>query len=68
MKMSEMEDDEIEDEYDFSKGEAAPYAKLAGNVHVVMLDGDVWESFPDSSSVNRALRGLMKKSPTEPEG
>jgi hypothetical protein len=60
MTMSEMEDDEIDEEYDFSGSERAPYATLAGAVHVVSLDGDVWTSFPDSNAVNTALRGLIK--------
>jgi len=59
MKMSGMEDDDLEEEYDFSASERAPYAALAGDVHIVTLDGDVWESFPDSETVNAALRGLM---------
>ncbi len=59
MKMSEMEDDELQQEYDFSNSERAPYAALAGDVHIVALDGDVWQKFPDSQTVNAALRGLM---------
>jgi len=59
MKMPEIEDDEIEEEYDFSKSERAPYAALAGDVHIVSLDGDVWQKFPDSEAVNAALRSLM---------
>jgi hypothetical protein len=60
MKTPEMEDDEMEEEYDFSKSEPAPYAAIAGDVHVVALDGDVWAAFPGSEAVNEALRGLMK--------
>jgi hypothetical protein len=33
MKMPEMKDDEMEDEYDFSRSEPAPYAAIAGDVH-----------------------------------
>jgi hypothetical protein len=63
MKMPEVEDDELDDEYDFSTSERAPYAALAGDVHVVTLDGDVWEKFPDSKTVNTALRALIAADP-----
>jgi hypothetical protein len=53
------DEDDLEEEYDFSASEPAPYAALAGDVHVVTLDRDVWASFPDSIAVNKALRGLM---------
>ena len=60
MTRPEINDDEMDEEYDFSMSERAPYAKLAGKVHVVTLESDVWESFPDSDSVNAALRRVMK--------
>jgi hypothetical protein len=60
MKTPEMEEDDLEDEYDFSTSERAPYAELAGDVHIVILDGDVWAKFPDSEAVNTALRGLIQ--------
>jgi len=59
MKTPEMEDDDVEEEYDFSRSERAPYAALAGDVHVVALDGDIWARFPDSEAVNNALRSLI---------
>ncbi len=64
MKIPEMEDDEMEEEYDFSTSERAPYAALAGDVHMVTLDGDVWARFPDSKTVNAALRTLIADGPS----
>jgi hypothetical protein len=49
----------MREEYDFSESKRAPYAEMAGEVHVVTLDGDVWCSFPNSEAVNKALRRLM---------
>ena len=56
----EPEDDEMREEYDFSQSVRAPYAALAGDVQVVTLDADVRAAFPDSQSVNEALRVLIK--------
>lgn len=52
---------EMLDEYDFSKGTRGRYAKRyrAGS-NVVVLSPDVAEVFPDSESVNQALRALVK--------
>ena len=53
--------DEILPEYDFSKGRRNPYAaRFAAGVTVVALDADVAATFPDSASVNEALRALAK--------
>ncbi|MEO6983423.1 MAG: hypothetical protein ABI072_09950 [Edaphobacter sp.] len=60
MTRPEMEDDEMREEYDFSQSVRAPYAALAGDVGVVTLDEDVRAAFPDSQSVNEALRVLIK--------
>ena len=47
-------------EYDFSKGVRGKYAKrYAEGTNVVVLAPDVAEFFPDSESVNRALRALV---------
>lgn len=50
-------------EYDFSGGvrgkHAANYAK---GTNIVVLDPDIAEVFPDSKSVNEALRILVKAS------
>jgi len=47
------------EEYDFSKGIVGRYAnRFAAGSNLVALDPDVFEVFPDSASVNRALRAL----------
>jgi hypothetical protein len=52
---------EMLDEYDFSKGVRGKYAKrYAVGSNVVILSPDVAEAFPDSDSVNEALRVLIK--------
>jgi len=49
------------DEYDFSKGIRGKYAKeYKDGVNIVKLDNDVREFFPDTKSVNEALRTLIK--------
>lgn len=52
-------DPDMMEEYDFTKGGRGKYAEryAAGN-NLVALDPDVAEVFPDSASVNRALRAL----------
>lgn len=46
-------------DYDFSKGERGKYvARLNKGANVVVLDADVAEIYPDSKSVNAALRKL----------
>lgn len=48
-------------EYDFSAGVRGKYAqRMRTTGTIVVLDPDVAESFPDSESVNRALRKLIK--------
>ncbi len=48
-------------EYDFKSGVRGKYAKrFADGSNVVVLAADVAESFPDSDSVNEALRTLIK--------
>lgn len=48
-------------EYDFSKGVRGKYAKrYAEGSNVVILSPDVARIFPDSESVNEALRILVK--------
>ena len=52
-------DPEMLDEYDFSGGVRGKYAgRFAQGANVVVLDADVAEVFPDSESVNAALRAL----------
>jgi hypothetical protein len=49
------------DEYDFSKGVRGKYAKrYAEGTNIVVLSPDVAAVFPDSESVNEALRVLVK--------
>ena len=51
---------EMLDEYDFSKGVRGKYAKrYAEGTNIVVLSPDVAEFFPDSQSVNQALRLLI---------
>jgi hypothetical protein len=58
-------------EYDFSKGERGKYAKrYAEGTNVVLIEPDLAQVFPDSASVNEALRArvtLARKS-TEKAG
>jgi hypothetical protein len=54
-------DPDMLDEYDFSKGVRGKYAKrYAEGTNVVILSPDVAKVFPDSDSVNEALRALVK--------
>jgi len=60
MKTEDLEDVEMREHYDFSNSVPSPYAALAGEVHIVTLDPDVRAVFPDSQSVNHALRVLIQ--------
>ncbi|HQS67222.1 MAG TPA: hypothetical protein PLM93_08575 [Sulfuricurvum sp.] len=52
---------EMLDEYDFSKGVRGKYAQAyREGVNIVKIDEDVTKIFPDSKSVNEALRTLMR--------
>jgi len=52
---------EMLNEYDFSKGVRGKYTKRsAEGSNVVVLLPDIAEAFPDSESVNEALRVLLK--------
>jgi hypothetical protein len=61
-KESEIErDPDMLDDYDFSQGVRGKYAKrFAEGSNVVVLAPDVAEAFPDSESVNAALRLLVE--------
>jgi hypothetical protein len=49
------------EQYDFSKGVRGKYAKqYSEGSNIVVLSPDVAEIFPDSESVNEALRMLIK--------
>ena len=53
--------DDILPEYDFSKGvRGKHYQAYKDGTNVVFLDPDVASAFADSTSVNQALRLLMK--------
>ena len=48
-------------EYDFSNGTRGKYAaRFAKGTNVIVLEPDVAEYFPDSESVNEALRVLVR--------
>jgi hypothetical protein len=52
-------EDDLLPEYDFSKARRNPYAaRYREGTNVVLLDPDVAKDFPDSQSVNEALRAL----------
>ena len=52
---------EILDEYDFSKGVHGKYAQAYHEgVNIVKIDDDVTKVFPDSKSVNEALRTIIR--------
>jgi hypothetical protein len=58
-KVSEVGSDDILPEYDFSAGRRNKYAESYRQAtNIVQLDPDVAELFPDSASVNEALRAL----------
>jgi hypothetical protein len=55
--------------FDYSKAERGRYYKrlLKEGSNVVVLDRDVAKQFPDSASVNKALRSVLKsKRPRRP--
>ena len=53
--------DDMRAEYDFSNAVQGKYAKrFAEGSNVVVLSPDVAAAFPDSESVNEALRSLLK--------
>jgi hypothetical protein len=54
-------DSDMLDDYDFRKGVRGKYAKrYAEGTNVVVLAPDVAAVFPDSESVNEALRVLVQ--------
>lgn len=54
-------DPHMRDEYDFSKGIRGKYTdRFAKGTNVIVLEPDVAELYPDSESVNRALRLLAE--------
>ena len=58
--------DEIRPEYDFSEGvRGKHYQAYRAGTNVVFLEPDIAEVFPDSASVNNALRLLVKLAKTK---
>lgn len=54
-------DSDMLEEYDFSEGVRGKYARrFAEGSNIVVLAPDVAAVFPDSDSVNEALRALAK--------
>lgn len=54
-------DPDMLDEYNFSQGVRGKYAqRFAEGSNIIVLSPDVAEVFPDSESVNEALRMLIK--------
>ena len=54
-------DPEMLEEYDFSNGIRGKYAaKYKGGTNLIKLDPELTEYFPNSASVNEALRSLAK--------
>jgi hypothetical protein len=60
MKRMQKDQDMLE-EYDFSKGVQCKYAKrYAEGTNVVVIEPDIAKVFPDHDSVNQALRSLVE--------
>ena len=61
ISMNVEEENEMLPEYDFSKGVRGKYAqRYAEGTNIVVLSPDLARFFPDSESVNRALRALVE--------
>ena len=62
MKRKSTDDPRPEYEFDYSKGVRGKYYKrlLREGSNVVVLERDVAKAFPDSASVNEALRSVLK--------
>ncbi len=59
--------DEMLPEYDFSEGVKGKYAdRFAEGTNLVCLQPDVAKEFPDSQSVNEALRSYLKSRKSKP--
>ena len=59
--MSQINDDQdMRDEYDFSKGIRGKYAERYNKgTNVIVIDPDVAEYFSDSKAINDALRSII---------
>jgi hypothetical protein len=59
MKREPSNDPDILDEYDFSSGVRGKHVRqFSEGTNIVVLDPDVSQIFPDSESVNEALRAM----------
>lgn len=59
--LDEPTDDDMQQEYDFSKGVRGLYAeRFKGMVRAVALEADVAEVFQTSQQVNQALRWIIE--------
>ena len=59
--VTEAQEPEMRDHYDFTGGERGKYAHLfPQKAHIVVLSPDLVTAFPNSDSVNEALRSLVK--------
>jgi hypothetical protein len=59
--MPRNQDPDMLEEYDFSKGVRGKYAeRYREGTNIVKLDDDVTAMFPDTKSVNDALRALAR--------
>jgi hypothetical protein len=60
-ELNDQSDADMLDEYDFSGGIRGKYVgRFAEGCNVIVLDPDVAQVFPDSESVNHALRALAE--------
>lgn len=63
---TEPSSDEMRPEYDFSQGVRGKHFKAyQAGTNVVFLEPDIAAAFPDSASVNQALRLLVRLSKTK---
>lgn len=66
---TKVEPDDMRPEYDFSRGVRGKYyASYKKGTNLVLLEPDVAKAFPDSSSVNAALRLLVNLAKREVPG
>ncbi len=60
-------DPDMRDDYDFSGGVRGKYAaRFAEGTNLRALEPDLAAAFPDSESVNRALRRILRRQDPKP--
>lgn len=67
MKVDLQSSPEMKEEYDFSNGVRGAYTQTFQELNLVSLDEDLRAAFPDSASVNAALRSLLDARRAEAE-